>query len=83
MQKLLKDNLKAGLLLGVIAVIVTLFKYGGPIIGSIIGFFGYRKSRRALKEGKSLGAVGIILNGFPIIYLLITLFILGYIFFVR
>lgn len=83
MKKLFQDNLKAGLFLGIIATFTSFTRLGGPIVGSIIGFFGYRKSRAALKEGKVLGGLGIVLNGLPILYLLFLLFILGYTMFVR
>lgn len=54
MNKLFRDDLKGGLLLGIIATL-CMFIPSMALIGAIIGFFGFRKSKRAVKSGKMLG----------------------------
>jgi len=78
-KKIFADNLKAGILLGIISILASIFA-GGPIIGTIIGIFGFLKSKKALKEGKSLAILGAILSIIPILYALFVFFVLGYVF---
>ncbi|MEK7166042.1 MAG: hypothetical protein AAB874_04520 [Patescibacteria group bacterium] len=76
-KALLSNNLKAGFLLSLVAVILMFVK-GFVLVAAIIGVFGFIKSKRAIQEGKLLGIVGGFLSILPLLYLLVVLFVLGY-----
>ena len=76
MSNIFKDNLRASIILGIIAFCLTPV----PVLGAIVGIFGFYKGRAAVAQGKYLAFLGVILSLIPILYLLITLFFLGYLF---
>lgn len=76
-------DLKLSLLLGVIAMICSFTKIGGPIVGAVVALFGFRYGKRAAKDGKPLSMISLILNTVPFLYLLLWLFIIGYVLTVR
>lgn len=78
MKNIFKDNLQTSFILGILAIIVTVLPFGGPLIGGIIGLVGIYYSRKAEKAGKKLALVSLLLNMIPVLYLLFLLFILGY-----
>lgn len=73
-----QDDPIKGLVFGILAIIVTLFL--GPIVGSVIGVIGFFISKKAIKEKRLAGILGVILNVLPVLYLIFITFILGYIF---
>lgn len=72
----LKDNLRSGMVLGILSVLAT-FWVGGPIVGSVIGLIGFSRNRKAIKEGHMWGMLGGLLCVLPIFYLIFLLFIVG------
>lgn len=70
----LSDNLKTGLILAILSVMVMPFL--GALPGGAIGIFGLIKSIKAIKEHKYLGIIGILISSFSILYLLLALFVL-------
>lgn len=77
MKKFFQDNLKGGLLFSLIGIFLMIFKFG--LLGIAFSVFGFIKSRKAIKEGKSLGIIGGILSFVSISYFLTIVFILGYV----
>jgi len=77
MKKFFQDNLKGGLLFSFIGIVLIIFKLG--LLGIVFSVFGFIKSRKAIKEGKSLGIIGGILSFVGIAYFLLIIFVLGYV----
>jgi len=71
MKKLLKNDFLVGILMALLSFFATAISMG--IIVPFTAGYGYYRSRQALKSGKVLALIGMILNGFLFILILIIL----------
>lgn len=78
MKKLFADNLKASFIFAVLAVVFTLFKI--LPLGVVFGIWGFVKSGKAIGEKRYWGILSLVLNLLPVLYLVLIVFILGYVF---
>lgn len=76
MKKFFSDNLKFGFLLSILAIFLVVMSAG--FLALPVAIVGFLKSKKAVREGKSLGLVGAVLNAIVILYILLLLFLIGY-----
>lgn len=78
MKKIFADNLKASFVLAVVALIFTFLRILPA--GVILGIWGFVKAEKAIEEKRYWAILSAMLNLFPVLYLFLIVFVLGYVF---
>ena len=79
MIRAIKDDLLAGIILGIFASVLTAIP-GMGAFGMLLGVIGFLKSAKALQRGKLLGILGVVLNLFPLVTLIGFIFAIWHLF---